>query len=82
MKCRYINDIIKRAARRIQRCFEVFEGQPDLVFEIGFGRPIGTTADLPRHEQKITGSNSGGIPMFLVKGMLVGGEDCFAFGHS
>ncbi len=78
----YVNDIIERAASGIQCCLEVFEGQPDLAFEIGFGRPIGTTADLPRHEQKITGPNSGGIPMFLVKGMLVGGEDCFAFGHS
>ena len=77
----HIDDVIERAAGRIQRGCQIFEGEANLAFEIGFGRSIFAAADLSGHEQEIAGSDGGGIAMRFVKAMSVGGKDCFALGH-
>lgn len=77
----YVHNIIHRAVRGAQRGLQVVKGQPYLAFEIGLRCSIGTAANLSGYKQQVTGSDSGGIAVILVKSVPVGRKDCSALGH-
>ncbi|CDI08391.1 protein of unknown function [Agrobacterium pusense] len=81
MERRHVDNIVERASRGLERGREIFESKPNLTLKVGFGRSVGTAADLTGNEKKVTRPNCRGVTVLFVKRVPVCGKNCLAFAH-
>lgn len=74
MKGRHVDDIVEPASRRLQGRLEIGEGQTNLSLEVRLRRTIAAAADLPGHEQQITGPDRRGIGVGRIEVLPTGGK--------